>query len=39
MNKAFVRDPARNLIEISCESDQPVDPAILELDVFDATTL
>ncbi len=28
----FVRDPAGNLIEISCEEDQPVDPAIFELD-------
>jgi lactoylglutathione lyase len=37
--QVFVRDPAGNLVEISCEADQPVDPAILELDVFDATTL
>ena len=26
----FVRDPAGNLIELSCESDDPVDPAIFE---------
>ncbi len=31
----FVRDPAGNLIEISCEEDQEVDPAIFELDVVE----
>lgn len=28
----FVRDPAGNLIEISCEADQPVESSIFELD-------
>ncbi len=37
--QAFVRDPAGNLIELSCEADQPVDPSIFELDFFDETTL
>ncbi len=36
--QAFVRDPAGNLIELSCESGQPVDPAIFELDFVDAST-
>ena len=33
--QAFVRDPAGNLIEISCSSEQLVDPAIFELDIFE----
>jgi lactoylglutathione lyase len=37
--QAFIRDPAGNLIEISCNADQDVDPAIFELDVFDHTTV
>jgi lactoylglutathione lyase len=37
--QAFVRDPAGNLIELSCESDQPVDPSIYELDFFDASSV
>jgi lactoylglutathione lyase len=36
--QAFIRDPSGNLIEISCEADQPVDDAIFELDIADATT-
>ncbi len=36
--QAFVRDPAGNLIELSCDSDQPVDPSIFELDFVDAST-
>ena len=36
--QAFVRDPAGNLIEISCESGQPVDPSIFEHDFVDAST-
>lgn len=36
--QAFVRDPSGNLIEISCEADQPVDPAIFELEFFDSST-
>jgi catechol 2,3-dioxygenase-like lactoylglutathione lyase family enzyme len=28
----FVRDPSGNLIELSCEADQPVDPAFFEHD-------
>ncbi len=37
--QAFVRDPSGNLIEVSCEADQAVDPALLALDVFDAASL
>jgi len=37
--QGFVRDPSGNLVEISCDADQPVDPAIFELDVFDESTL
>jgi len=36
--QAFVRDPSGNLIEISCESGQPVDPAIFGHDFVDAST-
>ncbi len=36
--QAFVRDPAGNLIELSCDSDQVVDSSIFELDFFDETT-
>jgi len=36
--QAFVRDPAGNLIELSCDSDQVVDSSIFELDLFDETT-
>ena len=36
--QAFVRDPSGNLIEISCEADQPVDPSFFELDFVDAST-
>ena len=35
--QAFVRDPSGNLIEISCEADQPVDPSFFELDFVDAS--
>ncbi|MEP7201564.1 MAG: VOC family protein [Ilumatobacteraceae bacterium] len=31
----FVRDPAGNLIELSCESDQHVDPAIFDEAMFE----
>ena len=31
--QAFARDPSGNLIELSCSSDQEIDPAILEMDV------
>ncbi len=37
--QAFVRDPAGNLIELSCDADQPVDPSIFELDFFDSSSL
>lgn len=37
--QAFVRDPAGNLVEITCDADREVDPAIFELDIFDRTTL
>ncbi len=33
----FVRDPSGNLIELSCESDQHVDPAIFETVYFEAS--
>ena len=33
----FVRDPSGNLIELSCESDQAVDPAIFESVLFETT--
>ncbi len=36
--QAFVRDPSGNLIELSCESGQEVDPAIFELDFVDTST-
>jgi catechol 2,3-dioxygenase-like lactoylglutathione lyase family enzyme len=35
----FVRDPAGNLIELSCESDQHVDPAIFEEALFEPAFL
>ena len=35
----FVRDPAGNLIELSCESDQYVDPSIFDEDLFDPAFL
>jgi lactoylglutathione lyase len=31
----FVRDPAGNLIELSCEADQYVDPAIFDEAIFE----
>lgn len=37
--QAFVRDPAGNLIELACDADYAVDPAIFELDFFDSSTL
>ncbi|MGA9278656.1 VOC family protein [Ilumatobacter sp.] len=37
--QAFVRDPAGNLIELSCEADQPVDPSIFDLDFFDESSV
>ncbi len=37
--QAFVRDPSGNLIELSCEADQAVDPSIYELDFFDETSV
>lgn len=30
----FVRDPSRNLVEIACDADQPVDSEILADEVF-----
>lgn len=36
--QAFVRDPAGNLIELSCKPGQPVDPAIFELDFVESET-
>jgi lactoylglutathione lyase len=35
----FVRDPAGNLIELSCESDQHVDPAIFDEAIFEPAFL
>ena len=35
----FVRDPAGNLIELSCESDQYVDPAIFDEAIFEPAFL
>jgi lactoylglutathione lyase len=32
----FVRDPAGNLIELSCEADQPVDSAIFDLEFVES---
>jgi len=32
----FVRDPSGNLIELSCEADQPVDPAMFDLDFVES---
>ena len=32
----FVRDPSGNLIELSCEADQEVDPALLDPAVFES---
>lgn len=32
----FVRDPSGNLIELSCESDQHVDPTIFETAYFES---
>jgi len=37
--QAFVRDPAGNLVELSCAADQTVDPSIFELDFFDETSV
>jgi len=34
--QAFVRDPSGNLIELSCEADQPIDSAIFDLDFVDS---
>ena len=34
--QAFVRDPSGNLIELACDADQAVDPAILELDIAES---
>jgi catechol 2,3-dioxygenase-like lactoylglutathione lyase family enzyme len=34
----FVRDPSGNLIELSCEADQPVDESIFDLDFVDSET-
>ena len=35
----FVRDPAGNLIELSCEADQYVDPSIFDEDLFEPAFL
>ena len=35
----FVRDPSGNLIELSCESDQYVDPAIFDAEIFEPAFL
>ncbi len=32
--QVFVRDPAGNLVEIACDPDQPVHPAIFDDDAF-----
>lgn len=34
----FVRDPAGNLIELSCDADQEVDPEIFDHDFVDSET-
>lgn len=34
----FVRDPSGNLIELACDADQPVDPAIFDLDFVESDT-
>jgi catechol 2,3-dioxygenase-like lactoylglutathione lyase family enzyme len=36
--QAFVRDPAGNLIELTCEPDQVVDPAMFDLEFVDSET-
>jgi lactoylglutathione lyase len=36
--QAFIRDPSGNLIELSCDADQQVDPTIFELDIVDSET-
>lgn len=36
--QAFVRDPAGNLIEVSCDADQTIDESFFDLDVVDAST-
>jgi catechol 2,3-dioxygenase-like lactoylglutathione lyase family enzyme len=35
----FVRDPSRNLVEIACDADQPVDPDVLADEAFVAGTV
>ncbi|HEX6657241.1 MAG TPA: VOC family protein, partial [Ilumatobacter sp.] len=35
----FVRDPAGNLIELSCEADEYVDPSIFDEDLFEPAFL
>jgi catechol 2,3-dioxygenase-like lactoylglutathione lyase family enzyme len=34
--QAFVRDPSGNMIELSCEADVPVDPAMFDLDFVES---
>jgi lactoylglutathione lyase len=36
--QAFVRDPSGNLIELSCEADQPIDPTMFDMDIVDSET-
>jgi catechol 2,3-dioxygenase-like lactoylglutathione lyase family enzyme len=35
VTQMFVRDPSGNLIELSCESDQYVDPTIFDEEIFE----
>ena len=39
VTQMFVRDPSGNLIELSCESDQYVDPAIFDEEIFEPAFL
>jgi len=36
--QAFIRDPAGNLIEVSCDADQAIDESIFDLDFVDSAT-
>lgn len=37
--QAFVRDPSGNLVELSADADQAIDPAIFELELFEQASL
>ena len=39
VTQMFVRDPSGNLIELSCETDQYVDPAIFDEEIFEPAFL